>query len=98
MLSQFRIRQVVNSSLFFDGRDGRSGGGLAKDHKHRLHTDGTEGDVGTGNADGHQQIFTLLLLRHERAVSNLVRAFESDADVTLVLDVTFRRNVALDVV
>ena len=61
---------------------------MACDHELRLHAEGGEGDRGSADADGHEEVLAFAELRQEGAVGDVPR-FDRLADVALHVDLIF---------
>ena len=97
-LAQGRIGQILHRDPPLHRQHRRGPGGLTEDHEDRLHPDRTEGDVRARNADRHEQIRRLPLLRHDRTIRDDIGTTRRDLHVAFVLHFALRGDVALHVV
>ncbi len=95
---QLVVINALNGDVFVDRKAGVSCRRLAQDHEDRLHADRAVGDVGGREADRHNEVFTLALLRNERLELDRIGCEIVHLYVSLISHVAGRIDIALRMV
>jgi len=84
LLAKWFVGELLQGLALLNGEGGGGGGRLAQNHEHRFHADGAVGDVGGGEADGHEEVFAFALAGDDGAVGDGVGFHGGDLDIAFV--------------